>query len=73
MGHLFYPTLAAILKLETFVLSVFIMKLIHSVVLNHFVGNKAKGRISKRVFREKQSNSNFLKNEHFLPPDMHLA
>ena len=35
------------------------------------VGNKAKGRISKRVFQEKQSKPHFPKNEHFLPPDMH--
>ena len=34
------------------------------------VGNKAKERISKRVF-QKQSTSNFPKNEHFLHPDMH--
>ena len=31
-----------------------------------FVGNKAKGRISR-----KQSTPNFPKNEHFLPPDTH--
>ena len=35
------------------------------------VGNKAKGRISKRVFQEKQSKPHFPKNEYFLPPDMH--
>ena len=34
-----------------------------------FIGNKTKGRISKRVFQE--SLSNCLKNEHFLPPDTH--
>ena len=31
--------------------------------------NKAKGRISKRVFKKKQSTPNFPKNEHFLLPD----
>ena len=36
-----------------------------------FVGNKAEGWISKRVFQKKQSTSNFLKKEHFLPPDTH--
>ena len=34
-----------------------------------FVGNKAKGRISKRVLEEnKACQINFPKNEHFLPP-----
>ena len=33
----------------------------------NFVGNKAKGRISKRVFQENKSTPNFPKNEHFLP------
>ena len=32
------------------------------------VGNKAKGRISTRVFQENKSRQ-FSKNEHFLPPD----
>ena len=36
-----------------------------------FDGNKAKERISKQMFQEKQSMPNFLKNEHFLPPDTH--
>ena len=36
-----------------------------------FVGNKAKGRLSKRVFQEKQSTPNFPQNEHFFPPDTH--
>ena len=34
------------------------------------VGNKAKGRISKRVLPGKQSTPKIRKNEHFLPPDM---
>ena len=34
------------------------------------VGNKAKGRISKRVFQENKT-PNFPKNKHFLPPDTH--
>ena len=38
--------------------------------LSLFVGNKVKGRISKRVF-QKQSTPNFPKNEHFLHPGMH--
>ena len=34
-----------------------------------FVGNKAKGRISKRVLEEnKACQINFPKNEHFFPP-----
>ena len=34
-----------------------------------FVGNKAKGRISKRVLEEnKACQINFPKNEHFPPP-----
>ena len=37
---------------------------------NIFVSNKAKGRISKRVFQE-NSTSNFRKNEHFIPRDTH--
>ena len=36
---------------------------------SEFVGNKAEGRISKRVLQSKQSTPSFLKNEHFLPPD----
>ena len=40
--------------------------------MSEFVGNKAKGRISKRVFQEKQSKPNFPKHEHFLPPDTHI-
>ena len=38
-----------------------------------FVGNKAKGRISKRVFQKKQSMLNFPKNEHFFSPDTHVS
>ena len=33
-----------------------------------FVGNKAKGQISKMGVSRKQSMSNYPKNEHFLPP-----
>ena len=36
-----------------------------------FVGNKAKGRISKRVFQENKARQIFRKNERFLPPDTH--
>ena len=36
------------------------------------VGNKAKGRISKRVFKKKQSTPTFSKNVHFLPTDTHF-
>ena len=36
-----------------------------------FVGNKAKGRISKRVLEEnKACQINFPKNQHFLPPPL---
>ena len=34
--------------------------------LEQNVGNKAKGRISKRVFQENKGAPNFPKNEHFL-------
>ena len=37
----------------------------------HYVGNKAKERISKRVFQENKARQIFRKNEHFLPPDTH--
>ena len=37
----------------------------------YFVGNKVKGRISKRVFQENKAREIFCKNEHFLPPDTH--
>ena len=33
--------------------------------------NKAKGRISKRVFQDNKTRQIFRKNEHFLPPDTH--
>ena len=36
------------------------------------VGNKAKGRISKRVFQENKARQIFRKNEHFLPPPLNL-
>ena len=36
-----------------------------------FVGNKEKGWISKRVLH-KNKTWNFLKNNYFLPPDMHI-
>ena len=36
-----------------------------------FVGNKAKGRISKRVLEEnKACQINFPKNQHFVPPPL---
>ena len=37
------------------------------------VGNKAKERISKRVFQENKARQIFPKNEHFLPPDTHTV
>ena len=37
-----------------------------------FVGNKAKGRIAKRMFQEYKT-PNSPKNEHFLPTDMHTV
>ena len=36
------------------------------------VGNKAKGRISKRVFQENNARQIFRKNEHFLPPQFYI-
>ena len=36
-----------------------------------FVGNKAKGRISKRVFQENKARQILQNNKHFLPPDTH--
>ena len=40
---------------------------------NHdFVGNKAKGRISKRVFEENKERQIFRKTNIFLPPDTHM-
>ena len=38
--------------------------------IGQFVSNKAKGRISKRVF-QKRSTLNVPKNKHFLPHDTH--
>ena len=50
----------------------YLIRLKHHSSRNNFefVGNKAKGQISKRVFQEK-STPNFPKNEHFLPLDTH--
>ena len=39
--------------------------------LSQVVGNKAKGQISKRVFRENKARQIFRKIEHFLPPETH--
>ena len=39
---------------------------------SNFVGNKAKGQISKWVLQEKQSTTNFPKNEHFVPSNTHM-
>ena len=44
--------------------------LILTTSLKLFVGNKAKGQISKRVLQETKARQ-ISKNEHFLPPDMH--
>ena len=38
----------------------------------NFDSNKAKGQISKRMFQENKVRQIFQKNEHFLPPDMHM-
>ena len=35
------------------------------------VGNKAKGRTSKRVSQENKARQIFRKKAHFLPPDTH--
>ena len=37
------------------------------VVYCYFVGNKAKGCISKQVFQKNKARQLFRKNEHFLP------
>ena len=39
--------------------------------LKQIVGNKAKGRISKRMFQENKARRIFRKKEHLLPPDTH--
>ena len=41
--------------------------------LSHFVGNKPKRRISKRVFQKNKVRQIFRKHEHFLPPDTHTG
>ena len=41
------------------------------ILFSCLVGNKAEGRISKRVFQEKKARQIFLKNENFLSPDTH--
>ena len=38
------------------------------IFLSKFVGNKAKRRISKRVFQENKSTPNFPKKQTFLTP-----
>ena len=45
--------------------------LIHLALTQHFVGNKVKGGIWKRVFQENKARHIFHKNEQFLPPDTH--
>ena len=37
------------------------------------LGNKAKGRISKRVLQENKARQIFQKNEHLLTPDTHTC
>ena len=37
--------------------------------MSEFVGNKVKGRFSKRVLQENKTREIFRKNEHFLPSD----
>ena len=37
-------------------------------IIAKYVGDTAKGRISKRVVSRKQSTPEFPKNKHFLPP-----
>ena len=43
----------------------------NSIYQLHFVGNKAKGRISKRVFQESKARQIFRKTNIFYPPDTH--
>ena len=50
-------TLVTVVKVDTFKSK--------NLIYGKFVGNKAKGRISKRMFQE-NSTPNFPKNEHFL-------
>ena len=40
---------------------------LHNENTSQRVGNKAKGRISKRVFQGNKARQIFRKNEHFLP------
>ena len=44
---------------------------LHKYWRSQFVGNKAKGRISKWVFQENKVHQNFPKNEQFWSPDTH--
>ena len=41
-----------------------VIRSVYKVILK-FVGNKAKGRISKRVLQENKARQIFRKNEHF--------
>ena len=47
----------------------FTLLLLRLPTFSQCVGNKAKGRISKRVFQENKARQIFRKNEHFLTPD----
>ena len=38
---------------------------------SYFVGNKAKGQISKRVFQENKTRQIFRRKEYFETPDTH--
>ena len=42
-----------------------------SLFYHKFVGNKAKGQISKRLLQQNKARQIFWKNEHFLPSDTH--
>ena len=42
----------------------------YNEIITQIADNKAKGRISKRVFQE--STPNFLKNKNYLPPETHV-
>ena len=43
------------------------------IIMGDFVGHKAKGRISKRVFQECKTRQNFWETNLSYPPDKHTT
>ena len=56
---------------SNFIETLGVKKLLISGKMWKFVGNKAKGRISKHRCFNKTKHAKFLKNNHFLPPHTH--